>query len=114
MIFAAWQWNSSLTCPKNSVFSPLPSTLKGRMSTSSLDISKFIASLEEQYKPRSHKACQIAIVKFANFVIAESQRICPQSPPNEFIEGERGHQIQNPYWTGHSGFLRNSAFVGEP
>ena len=47
------------------------------MGQSGMDISKFIESLEKQYKPRAHQAVKDAVYKFSLHVLADAKQLCP-------------------------------------
>lgn len=75
---------------------------------SSVDISKFVQSLAD-YDLKHTEACKIAVAQFSEHCLGEAQLLCPISDPRPTIEGKRGHEIKNPAFTGHAGFLKNSA-----
>lgn len=83
--------------------------------SASADPSAFIRSLDPSgpLRARVLAAAKRALKQFAQHVTGEAQQLAPQSPSNQYIPGKRKPQILNPRWTGHSGFLRDSAFVRE-
>lgn len=85
------------------------------MADTSADPSAFIRSLDPSGPifARVLAAGRRALKQFAQHVIGQAQQLAPQSPSNQYIPGIRKPQILNPRWTGHTGFLRDSAFVME-
>jgi hypothetical protein len=83
----------------------------------SIDIEAYLNSLEKEYLPRARAAALRGVDVFGEFLLGESQQICPQSPTDAEIPGAGAphgkDEIKNPRFTGHSGFLRGSA-TSEP
>lgn len=75
------------------------------------DPSQLIRNLQGPIRQKAIRAATRGLTKAAHHVIGQAQQLAPQSPSQQFIPGVRKDQIQNPGWTGTTGFLRDSAKV---
>lgn len=63
-----------------------------------VDIENFIKSLQQEYRPRAHKAAVKAGYRFCNHVLKDAQILCPVDTTKN---------------APHPGFLKDSAMIGD-